>query len=89
MRKMDLPAQFDLLTELQPLESLVEVYGNQRILIENHRGVCEYTGERIVIKVKNGNVSASGTKMRIVLMTKDRLVIQGLIESISFCKGVR
>ena len=86
---MNLPAQLDLLTELQPLESLVEVYGNQRVLIENHRGVCQYTGERIVIKVKNGNVSVGGTRMRIVLMTKDRLVIQGLIEDIAFCRGVR
>ena len=79
----------DLITELQPLESIVEIYGKQRVLIENHHGICEYTDQQITVALKCGRFCISGDGLQVVLMTKNRLVIQGLICNAAFCKEER
>lgn len=68
----------------QPLPSLpiVELAGNRRVLIENHRGVREYSRERIGVKVKSGLVVVSGQGLELSRMTRELLVIQGTIEGI-------
>ena len=82
-----LACRMDLQTELQPLQSLVEIYGNERVLIENYRGICEYINERITVAAKSGRICVCGRKLRIALMTKDRLVIQGHINSVAVGEG--
>ncbi len=90
MRKGGIPnrlaGEADLLTELNPLHSLVEIYGNQRVLVENHQGVHEYTSHKILVCAKCGNICVEGTGLRIALMTKNRLVIQGRICNIALNK---
>lgn len=68
----------------QPLPGLpiVELAGNRRVLIENHRGVREYSRERIGVKVKSGMVVVCGQGLELSHMTKQQLVIQGTIEGI-------
>lgn len=68
----------------QPLPGLpiVELAGNRRVLIENHRGVREYSRERIGVKVKTGLVVVCGQGLELSRMTKQLLVIQGTIEGI-------
>ena len=77
----------DLATELQPLQSLVEIFGDQRVLIENHCGIRKYTTQEIVISAKNADICVAGDGLHIVLMTKERLVIQGGICNISLYRG--
>ena len=76
----------DLQTELQPLQSLIEIYGKERVLIENHRGVCEYDKSKIVVLGKSGKIGVCGAGLRIALMTKCRLVIQGKIHDVCLCE---
>lgn len=68
----------------QPLPGLpiVELAGNRRVLIENHRGVREYSRERIGVKVKTGLVVVCGQGLELSRMTKQLLVIQGTIEGV-------
>ena len=68
----------------QPLPGLpiVELAGNRRVLIENHRGVREYSQERIGVKVKTGLVVVCGQGLELSRMTKQLLVIQGTIEGV-------
>ncbi len=76
----------DLNTEIQPLQSLVEIFGNQRVLIEYHHGIREYTNESIVVCAQYGKICVQGKSLHIVLMTKDRLVIQGKIQNVAINK---
>lgn len=65
---------------------LIEIVGDCRVLIERHLGVTEYGNERIVIKVKQGQICVSGSCMELISMTKSQLVIKGTIFSVSIIK---
>ena len=62
---------------------IVELAGDHRILIENHRGVVEYGAEKICVKVKYGLLCICGWDMEMARMTNDQLVIVGEIESVT------
>ena len=61
---------------------LVELYGGKRILIENHCGVLAYTDNSICVKVKCGQVCVCGSNLNLAMMSRERLVICGRIESV-------
>ena len=61
---------------------LIELYGGKRILIENHCGVLEYADNSICIKVNCGQVCVSGCNLNLTMMSRERLVICGKIESV-------
>lgn len=69
----------------QPLPGvpLVELAGDRRVLIENHFGVREYSRERIGVKVKFGLVVVSGQGLELSRMTRQQLVIRGMVDSVS------
>lgn len=61
---------------------LIEVVGRQRVLIENHQGVDQYSHTQIGIKVSYGRLCVFGTRLHLLQMSKERLVITGCIENI-------
>jgi sporulation protein YqfC len=79
----------DLSTEPMPTQCLVEIYGDCRVLIENHMGISEYGKEKVSVHTKTGTVAVSGIHLRIAMMTKNRLVICGHIDSVTLEKGAR
>lgn len=66
-----------------PNQSIVEIAGDRRVLIENHLGVNVYSEEMIVAKVKFGAVCVRGRGLKLMRMTKEQLVICGRIDSIT------
>lgn len=83
--KMALAA--DLPDEPIPGLPLVEIAGNGRVLIENHKGVNEYGRNMIRIKVKYGSVCVCGQNLELARMNKGQLIISGIIESVQLCRG--
>ena len=81
-RRSDLWEQMDLPGESLPGQVLIEITGENRVLIENHRGVREYSRERIGVKVKHGLVQVCGSCLELRCMTKDQLVISGHIDGV-------
>ena len=76
----------DLSGEAIPGLPLVELSGDRRVLIENHRGVTEYSGERIGIRVRYGQVLVCGCGLELARMSKEQLVILGRIDGITLCR---
>lgn len=66
---------------------LVEIFGKERVLIENHQGVTQYGRETICIKVKFGQICIAGCDLELARMTKEQLVITGRIDGISLSGG--
>lgn len=64
-------------------QTIIEIAGHKRVLIENHRGIICYGKERITIKVKNGSVSICGNGLEMLHMTKEHLVIFGTIHTVT------
>ena len=65
---------------------LVEVLGNGRLMIENHRGIIEYSNQKICVKVTFGCIKVCGNKLIIAKMTSEQMVIVGEIQNISWIK---
>lgn len=81
--KMDLWERFDLPGERFPGQVLVEIMGDNRVLIEHHRGVREYSRECIGINVRFGVIQILGRCLELRCMTKEQLVISGKIDCVT------
>lgn len=76
-------------SETVPLQPVLELCGDRRILIENHFGVSEYSLERICVEVRFGQVVICGCELHLRKMQGQVLVITGKIETISVKRGRR
>ena len=77
-----LTEQMDLSGEAE-VDSVVELVGNRRVLIEHHKGICQYQPDIIGVYLRCGRIYISGSGMEIARMTKEQLVIIGCIHSVS------
>ena len=69
--------------ECAPGAPLVEIVEDRRVLIENHRGVVNYTCNEICVKVSYGQICVLGSYLQLARMTKHQLVITGQIEGLT------
>ena len=76
----------DLASEPLPLQPLIEIVGRGRVLVENHRGVVGYDDQKICIKVRYGRAFVCGSNLRIIKMTKQQLIITGMIDGVQLCR---
>lgn len=73
----------ELETEPLPMQPIVEIAGDRRVLVENHGGVRAYSNEKILINVRFGVVCICGCGLELIRMTKEQLIIRGRIDSVS------
>lgn len=77
----------DLQEEALPGQTVVELFGERRVLIEHHCGITEYSRDRICVRVKYGVVRICGSSLRLAKMTADQLVVTGRIDSIGLVRS--
>lgn len=75
--------ELDLPSEVPPGWPLVELFGNRRVLIENQNGVCCYDQRKITVKVRQGLIVISGEELELREVTKNQLVVTGIIFGVS------
>ena len=63
-------------------KSLLEVYGQSRVLIEHHAGILSYDRDLISVRVVFGSVQIHGARLKLKLLSKEKLIITGEINSI-------
>lgn len=59
--------------------TLAEIYGKDRVLVEQHRGIQSYSTECIRIGVTYGVLVVEGEGLRLCCMSRSQLVIRGSI----------
>ena len=62
----------------------ITMVGDTQVLIENHKGVIEYTPRKLRIGVSFGEIEITGTDFFLKNILSDELSLQGNIESIAF-----
>lgn len=77
-----LAEEMDISQEAVPGLPLVEICGERRVLIENHRGVLSYGSEQIRACVSYGELVVCGCGLELARMTREQLVICGRIDSV-------
>lgn len=58
--------------------------GNLQIYIENHKGILEYTNNRIRINTKNGVLRIIGKNLMLKNIITEEIVIVGEINQVEF-----
>lgn len=76
----------DLPEEPLPMQPIVEIAGDTRVLVENHRGVYEYTPERVGVHVRFGRLQVCGCNLHLTHMSKVRLIICGRIQGVTILR---
>lgn len=71
-------------TYANPLSAvpIIEVTGDNRVLVEHHLGVVVYEPIEIMVRVRYGRIQILGEQLTLAQMTKERLVIRGRIHAI-------
>lgn len=60
------------------------VMDRSRALIEDHRGLAGYTGQRIDVNVGRGRLVIHGEALRLKAMDREALLVTGRILSVEF-----
>jgi len=76
----------DLAGEPMPSESIVEILGDDRILIEKHMGITQYSSGKICVKVRYGCLAICGSQLELSQMTREVLVITGRIDTVAILR---
>ena len=63
---------------------LVSITGRQEMLIENYRGILEYTGNHISLQTKTCRLVIRGKNLNISYYTNQEMKITGLIDSVIY-----
>ena len=75
--------RIDLPGERLPMQTLVELCGDSRVLIEHYSGICEYCTDKISVNVRYGTLCVFGDGLQLRRMSGCQLVISGKIEKIA------
>lgn len=65
-------------------EALINAVGNRECTIENFKGICEYTREKIVIQAKHYKISVQGKNLNIDYYTNESMKIKGRIICVEY-----
>lgn len=61
--------------------------GNLQVAIDNHRGLVEYSSERVRIGMNVGQLIVTGTDLTISFVHDEDLLVTGKLKSIEFADG--
>lgn len=65
--------------------SVVTVLGSDEVIIENYRGIIEYTDSLVRVQTKGKQIRLCGKRLQVEYYTNDEMKITGCICSIEFC----
>lgn len=65
----------------------VTMLGTNELLIENHKGIIEYSENRIRISIASGVLHVEGTALFLDVMDHDKVLISGTIHNIMKTDG--
>lgn len=56
--------------------------GNQRLFVENHRGLLAYSDQGVRIKAAKGEIQIFGQSLKLIEITQEEVQLEGLIERV-------
>ena len=62
----------------------ITLVGNLQLYVENHKGLIEYSNQRIRINTKSGIMRIIGKNLTIKTVIAEEIIIVGVIEHIEF-----
>ena len=87
MKYKKLPHELNLAPVREIFGLRIMMTSREQILIENHRGISEYSPEMITVSGPGGSVTVTGSRLCAEAMNKSQLLIRGQISSVEFGGG--
>jgi sporulation protein YqfC len=84
MKKEKITEFFDLPREIVYDLPKVTLVGQIQLLMENHRGVIEYTAEKVRIAINAGELEITGQGLCIRNISRDDIAIEGDIFALKY-----
>lgn len=63
---------------------IITAMGRSQVLIENYKGIIEYTQEKIRLQTKNCQVTVQGKQLVVEYYTNEEMKITGFIQGILY-----
>lgn len=82
--RQSIPEKIGLPAEVLPNAARVTVSGTSEAYIENHGGLKQLTDGLVEIRSRNGSCCIKGRDLKLAYMTKDKIVVRGLIVVVEF-----
>lgn len=76
-----------LLEDLRAGRPRIEIIGNTRLVLENHRGILEYDEGLLRVKCSGGQVCIRGDGLTLKALSLDELAVTGVIASVEYTTG--
>lgn len=70
----------DIVLDLPRLTML----GNKQLLVENHKGIIEYTPELVRIKLSEGELTVAGSGLSLGNLQAEHILVEGVIKVIEY-----
>ena len=65
-------------------EAIITLTGKREVLIENYKGIIEYTNEFIKVSTRHGVFEIKGKNFNITYLTNEEMKITGSISEINY-----
>ncbi|MEG6585824.1 sporulation protein YqfC [Dendrosporobacter sp. 1207_IL3150] len=62
----------------------ITMLGNKQLLVENHKGIIEYTPSLIRIKLNQGELIVSGANFTLGNLQIEQILVEGTVEEIRY-----
>ncbi|VBB06086.1 sporulation protein yabp/yqfc [Lucifera butyrica] len=62
----------------------ITMLGNKQLLIENHKGIIEYTSSLVRVKLSQGELIVNGSELMLGNLQIEQILIEGLIGTLKY-----
>lgn len=62
----------------------ITMLGNTQLLVENHRGIVEYTPDKVRLKLAQGELEIGGTAMTLGNLRAEQILVEGTIAWVKY-----
>ncbi|HHX28094.1 MAG: sporulation protein YqfC [Bacillota bacterium] len=60
----------------------IVIVGELGVLIQNHRGLIQYSPERIVVGIGQGQIAVAGDSLKISEVNQEDMIVRGRIKTV-------
>lgn len=62
----------------------ITMLGNKQLLVENHKGIIEYTPSLVRIKLTKGELTVSGEGLTLGNLQAEQILVEGVVREVKY-----
>lgn len=62
----------------------ITMLGNKQLLIENHKGIIEYTPSLVRIKLSQGELIVNGANLSLGNLQAEQILVEGIVREVTY-----